>query len=745
MSSSFGTFGVAALLLILQIHNVAAAMPTGAIDVFLGDSSTMSYSYFVTQASFGAQPEMGASSNPSRVLTLPPSDNPLLCKNVTAASTLHIDGAIESIMMVGRGECTFETKAFNAQLLGAKALLVHGVLASRYTLNKTAHVNDTDYEYTVADIAFPEDKSDYDCAMGRALVPTSAISLDNPLPYNAEQNDAVLSGAPAQNLCLKNSPDKLESCPSRACLLTGKKESDGTQMEACCAWDLPVWLYLDSTFEDDVISIPAAYVTLEEGNQLLQDLSKNSQVRIVLSSRPRPTAYNLSSILIWALGVTVATLAAYLSADDYRYLIRKAIRRQERAATGGDRGPPLARGERSNEQRMAPPMEETLELTPMHAVGFVVMASGALLFLFYFKIYNVVKVMYSFGCSKAVSQVLFDPLFRKLMKKGGYRNEIVWRTGTEDFGDITIRDIIAHICGYTLGLTWIIMAFAVRHPEERPFFWIMQNVFGTCMCIMFGKVIKLNSIHVASILLIVAFFYDIFFVFITPMVFGKSVMIIVATSGGPPSADPGFCEKYPDDADCQGGDPLPMLLTIPRFFDYQGGASLLGLGDIVLPGLLLSFAARFDAAKSLLGILGGGNGAPNSYNCPERKLMGNCSLCSGGYFWPICVAYAVGLMMANAAVSIMHMGQPALLYLVPCCLGTMTFMGWRRGEIKDLWDGPKCLKAADVILFGEYQSTAHAALPTEDGMEALAVPSAEDGDEDDVALLEVKRSDQGLV
>jgi signal peptide peptidase-like protein 2B len=43
------------------------------------------------------------------------------------------------------------------------------------------------------------------------------------------------------------------------------------------------------------------------------------------------------------------------------------------------------------------------------------------------------------------------------------------------------------------------------------------------------------------------------------------------------------------------------------------------------------------------------------------------------------VAYAIGLFMANAAVYIMEMGQPALLYLVPCCLGTMVCMGRRAG------------------------------------------------------------------
>jgi signal peptide peptidase-like 2B len=211
--------------------------------------------------------------------------------------------------------------------------------------------------------------------------------------------------------------------------------------------------------------------------------------------------------------------------------------------------------------------------------------------------------------------------------------------------------------------------------------------------------------RVASILLMVAFFYDIFFVFISPLIFSKSVMLDVATSGGPPTADPLWCEKYPNDKNCQGGDPLPMLLTIPRLLDYQGGSSLLGLGDIVLPGLLLSFAARYDASKSLLGVMGGGNGNLNSsYACPERKLCYNCNLCSGGYFWPAVIAYAVGLSMANMAVYLMEMGQPALLYLVPCCLGTVLGMGYRRNEIKELWEGPKIIRAADAIVYpDEYQ------------------------------------------
>lgn len=335
-----------------------------------------------------------------------------------------------------------------------------------------------------------------------------------------------------------------------------------------------------------------------------------------------------------------------------------------------------------------------------------------------------------------MAQIGIHPLLKRIRKHFGASDPIAWRTGTEDFGDITVTQIISFAISYCIALAWLWVAFTDRNAETRAFFWITQNIFGSCMCIMFLKTIRLNSIEVASMLLVVAFFYDIFFVFITPYIFSKSVMITVATSGGPPKADAAWCEKYPDDSDCQGGNPLPMLLTIPRFFDYQGGASLLGLGDIVLPGLLLSFAARYDAAKSLVGVMGGGSGRMPTH-CPEQRLLSTC-LCFRGYFGPLVIAYAVGLFMANAAVYLMEMGQPALLYLVPCCLGTMGYIGWRQGELQDLWGGPRAIKAADAILYGEEPSGsslgAHAPLPIDDmDFDALASPPSaiDDVDEND--------------
>jgi Signal peptide peptidase len=116
-------------------------------------------------------------------------------------------------------------------------------------------------------------------------------------------------------------------------------------------------------------------------------------------------------------------------------------------------------------------------------------------------------------------------------------------------------------------------------------------------------------------------------------------------------------------------------------------------------------------------------------------------VCKGGYFVPSVIAYAIGLLMANMAVYLMNMGQPALLYLVPCCLGTMSFMAWRRNEFSSLWEGPKAIRTVDELLYGPLEENdsgnhGHVPVPLEDGLDAPSAPSAQD--EGDLPLVSVQ-------
>jgi len=756
------------LYLSLNLHQSYAILQSAAIDIVKhhADGSIESFTMLASQASFGANPPMSVENNLPMHHQFPPNTDPLLCNEadgINDYAKIPTSNDVNVVMLVPRGVCSFERKALSAQRLGASSIIIYGTLASRYSLNATTN-----------EIIYPIDRNDYDCNRASASIPASALSFD-PAPYNAKVDDAVLSGsAEGGNLCAVGNDRFKEMCPSQRCLLTGETDIIGrgrqlqqqqqpqedsiSLMKACCAWDFPIWLYADAELQKttsiEPVEIPGVYVTMEQGDLLIQHIMSSPTViftTITMYRRYAPD-YNLSGLVIWALGVFVAGLAAYLSASDYRNARKNlALGRANQDANsalgggGGDIGsssgdgqsklrnrsnsPDTRNGDNTNttntalsdedqqqqqtevyrngyervggataQRSTSRQTEETLELTESHALGFVFFSAAGLLTLFYLKIYSFVKVMYGFSCCNAMVTVIFGPLYSRIFRKFRVRDSVAFSTATCEIGVVTYTTLLAAITSYSLGAVWMYIAFTVHHPDSITFFWVMQDVMGACVCITFLSVIKLNSIKVATMLLIAAFFYDIFFVFITPYLTkgGKSIMIDVATGGGPPKADPAWCEKYPDEKDCQGGDLLPMLLTVPRLFDYAGGSSLLGLGDIVLPGLLLSFGARYDEAKRFIGAQRDGGGrAPRGNHreiCPESK---------GGYFIPLIVAYAVGLLMANTAVYVMQMGQPALLYLVPCCLGTICFMGWRRNELSDIWKTPKVLATIDELLYGE--------------------------------------------
>ena len=108
-----------------------------------------------------------------------------------------------------------------------------------------------------------------------------------------------------------------------------------------------------------------------------------------------------------------------------------------------------------------------------------------------------------------------------------------------------------------------------------------------------------------------------------------------------------------------------MLLTIPPLLHIPGHSySLLGFGDIVLPGLLGVYTRTWDLRQQL-----------SAFH---------------SYFWPCLAGYAVGLLVTNLALYFEiggSQGQPALLYLVPCCLGTVLVLAASRGSLMAMWRG----------------------------------------------------------
>ena len=56
------------------------------------------------------------------------------------------------------------------------------------------------------------------------------------------------------------------------------------------------------------------------------------------------------------------------------------------------------------------------------------------------------------------------------------------------------------------------------------------------------------------------------------------------------------------------------------------------------------------------------------------------------YFTPVMFAYVFGLAFAFAANEITHLGQPALLYIVPATLGAVLLTATARGELDKIWN-----------------------------------------------------------
>jgi minor histocompatibility antigen H13 len=117
----------------------------------------------------------------------------------------------------------------------------------------------------------------------------------------------------------------------------------------------------------------------------------------------------------------------------------------------------------------------------------------------------------------------------------------------------------------------------------------------------------------------------------------------------------------------------PIKILFPRGYNDDTGKlelSLLGLGDIVIPGFFLALLLRFDAHRA-----GVGTEAPISIHTAFPKP----------YFHSALLAYVGGLATTLYVMIVFKAAQPALLYLVPACLGSSLLCATVRSELRDLF------------------------------------------------------------
>lgn len=193
--------------------------------------------------------------------------------------------------------------------------------------------------------------------------------------------------------------------------------------------------------------------------------------------------------------------------------------------------------------------------------------------------------------------------------------------------------------------------------------WMLSNVLAACFAIQGIMLIQLDSFTTGFVLLGGLFLYDIFWVFGSTRLAGESVMVQVATNFDGP-----IKLVVPRNL-------LPALWAVREHGWAAWPAwkfSLLGLGDIVVPGVFVALALHFDQHLA-------------STRHPSVSFDRFYYRFAKPYFTACMVGYVMGLVLTMIVMHVFQTGQPALLYLSPSCSLAAALVAWRRGEMQALW------------------------------------------------------------
>jgi hypothetical protein len=246
--------------------------------------------------------------------------------------------------------------------------------------------------------------------------------------------------------------------------------------------------------------------------------------------------------------------------------------------------------------------------------------------------------------------------------------------------------------------------------------WLLHDALAASLLAQLLRALRLPDFRSACALLPLVLLYDVFWVFLQPrLTGGGSVMVDVATSGGGARARPlPLLLRVPDPLFGRAAALAAALPGLPASISPGGGGSLLGFGDVVLPGLLAALGRRLDverreqeeerarrAAAAAAAAAGGGDEEADDACAPPPPPPPPPPSSSSPpcYLVSVAAAYAFGLALTFAALRAGvggEGGQPALLYLCPCVLGAFAATAWRRGELAAVWGrAPRALGGGD--------------------------------------------------
>uniref|UniRef100_A0A3Q0RIM3 Signal peptide peptidase-like 2B n=1 Tax=Amphilophus citrinellus TaxID=61819 RepID=A0A3Q0RIM3_AMPCI len=316
--------------------------------------------------------------------------------------------------------------------------------------------------------------------------------------------------------------------------------------------------------------------------------------------------------------------------------------------------------------------EETVDVTPIMICVFVVMCCNMLVLLYFF--YDPIWVIRIFCLASSVG--LYSCLWPFVRRLPFCKCRIPENNLPYLHKRPQIRMLLLSALCISVSIIWMVFR------NEDQWAWVLQDALGIAFCLYMLKTVRLSTFKVTVVTQDSSVFVD---CVVLPLTFspqsGESIMVEVAA--GP--------------SDSSTHEKLPMVLKVPRLNSSPLALcdrpfSLLGFGDILVPGLLVAYCHRFDILTQSSRI----------------------------YFVACTVAYGIGLLITFVALAMMQMGQPALLYLVPCTLLTsLTVALWRR-ELPQFWTGSGFVPA---IVLAPINCT-QTATPQTEGPSAKPEPEA---------------------
>ncbi|XP_076341508.1 signal peptide peptidase-like isoform X1 [Tachypleus tridentatus] len=275
-------------------------------------------------------------------------------------------------------------------------------------------------------------------------------------------------------------------------------------------------------------------------------------------------------------------------------------------------------------------------MTDKDAAMFPLIASCALLGIYvFFKIFskeyvNLILTAYFFILGVLALTHILSPFVNKLIPDG-FPNEfyhLIFTKGQGEQKEEVINYKFDHKELVCVGICSLLGGWYLWKKH-----WVANNLFGLAFAVNGVELLHLNSVITGTILLGGLFIYDIFWVF------GTDVMVTVAKSFE-----------------------APIKLVFPQDFLESGvygtNFAMLGLGDIVVPGIFIALLLRFDQSLKR-----------------EQNV----------YFYSSFLAYFLGLITTVIVMAYFKHAQPALLYLVPACIGIPFLVALLRGDIKALF------------------------------------------------------------